>query len=502
MGVWTHQQCDEEGEGLQISFVDTPGYVCSPRYDLHRRMNSKALKWGGAGSSSKAPEVVPEGEELYDGEDNDADPGVDLVIIVDDVWRVSKGLKEEAESEANDDNFEAMVDGGGDEGTSFNSKARMNVNDLKELRIFEKFISKVAPLSSPEGTGSSSGINSSSSASARKSKVIVLINKCDTLLPPQVPQGNKYQSNNSTSASSSNTVLLDSLRYWRKTLPDSLAILPVSLNDGKGVKFFTDYVFSNGVKSLNQVLPVRSEEEESASEEVEELFPFGLFPEMFPSSPPPSATASSDVPLFPPGPWLYDPEYLTDKSERFIAQEMVRAEIFDLYGKEIPYEVDVRVEGFTELEEEEEDEEEKEEEGEDATEQEDANDDDDDDEEEEENENFEKDNRSLINEYLKKGVAIKKGASPTKYPLPTTTTNGITSRASNPQSNTKRKDVRFLSCKIVCSRESLKPIVIGAGGRKLKQLGIAAREKLEQFFGTKIMLNLRVTVDKNWRTSV
>jgi GTP-binding protein Era len=52
---------------------------------------------------------------------------------------------------------------------------------------------------------------------------------------------------------------------------------------------------------------------------------------------------------------------------------------------------------------------------------------------------------------------------------------------------------------ILVERESQKPIIIGKGGRLLKEIGTAAREELERFFGRKIYLDLHVKVEKGWR---
>jgi GTP-binding protein Era len=47
-------------------------------------------------------------------------------------------------------------------------------------------------------------------------------------------------------------------------------------------------------------------------------------------------------------------------------------------------------------------------------------------------------------------------------------------------------------------RDSQKAIVIGRDGKKLKEIGQAARREIERFFGTKVYLNLFVRVEKNW----
>ena len=52
---------------------------------------------------------------------------------------------------------------------------------------------------------------------------------------------------------------------------------------------------------------------------------------------------------------------------------------------------------------------------------------------------------------------------------------------------------------IFVERDSQKGIIIGRGGTKLKQVGIEARKDIEQFFGKKVMLELYVKVEKDWR---
>jgi GTP-binding protein Era len=56
-----------------------------------------------------------------------------------------------------------------------------------------------------------------------------------------------------------------------------------------------------------------------------------------------------------------------------------------------------------------------------------------------------------------------------------------------------------LYCTILVDRESQKPIVIGKGGSMVKRIGVAAREDLERFFGTRVYLDLQVKVRSDWR---
>jgi GTPase len=56
-----------------------------------------------------------------------------------------------------------------------------------------------------------------------------------------------------------------------------------------------------------------------------------------------------------------------------------------------------------------------------------------------------------------------------------------------------------LYCTILVERESQKPIVVGKGGSMIKAIGTAARLGLEEHFGQKVFLDLRVKVKSEWR---
>ena len=57
-------------------------------------------------------------------------------------------------------------------------------------------------------------------------------------------------------------------------------------------------------------------------------------------------------------------------------------------------------------------------------------------------------------------------------------------------------DVRAI---IYVERDSQKGIVIGKGGSRLKEVGTTARRQIERLLGTKVFLELRVKVAKNWQ---
>jgi GTPase len=52
---------------------------------------------------------------------------------------------------------------------------------------------------------------------------------------------------------------------------------------------------------------------------------------------------------------------------------------------------------------------------------------------------------------------------------------------------------------ILVDRESQKPIVVGKAGAMIKKIGTAARHELEQYFGSRVFLDLHVKVKSEWR---
>ena len=56
-----------------------------------------------------------------------------------------------------------------------------------------------------------------------------------------------------------------------------------------------------------------------------------------------------------------------------------------------------------------------------------------------------------------------------------------------------------LSCSVLVERDSQKGIVIGKGGRMLREIGTRARLELERMLGARVFLDLRVRVLKDWQ---
>jgi GTP-binding protein Era len=63
----------------------------------------------------------------------------------------------------------------------------------------------------------------------------------------------------------------------------------------------------------------------------------------------------------------------------------------------------------------------------------------------------------------------------------------------------EEKDILRIRAIIHVARDSQKGIVIGHRGEKLKKTGTDARRDMEDFFGTKVFLELHVKVTKDWR---
>ena len=142
--------------------------------------------------------------------------------------------------------------------------------------------------------------------------------------------------------------------------------------------------------------------------------------------------------ILPLGPPLYHPDFFTDRTDRFCASELIRETLFQSLGKELPYCCEVRVETFDE-------------------------------------------SRRYIDE--EDDVIDDERHS----------------SSSSSSSSSKKNAMIRIGATILVERDSQKGIVVGKGGTKIKDVGVAARKKLEEFYGIKVFLDLRVKVDKNWR---
>ncbi len=62
----------------------------------------------------------------------------------------------------------------------------------------------------------------------------------------------------------------------------------------------------------------------------------------------------------------------------------------------------------------------------------------------------------------------------------------------------EKKDMFVISARILTDEERYKKLIIGAGGKRIKEIGQMARRELEQALNKKVYLELEVEVDKHW----
>lgn len=63
----------------------------------------------------------------------------------------------------------------------------------------------------------------------------------------------------------------------------------------------------------------------------------------------------------------------------------------------------------------------------------------------------------------------------------------------------EKTDIVNILVDIIVDRDSIKKIVIGKNGNRLKKVGILAREEIEKMVGKKVYLELYVKILKNWK---
>ncbi len=63
----------------------------------------------------------------------------------------------------------------------------------------------------------------------------------------------------------------------------------------------------------------------------------------------------------------------------------------------------------------------------------------------------------------------------------------------------RKKDALIINACVIVDRDSLKKIIIGHNGSKIKDIGTKARKDIEQFVGKKVFLDIYVKTIKKWR---
>ncbi len=62
----------------------------------------------------------------------------------------------------------------------------------------------------------------------------------------------------------------------------------------------------------------------------------------------------------------------------------------------------------------------------------------------------------------------------------------------------EKEDIFVITARILTDEERYKKLIIGAGGKRIKEIGQMARRELEQALAKKVYLELEVVVDKHW----
>ena len=134
--------------------------------------------------------------------------------------------------------------------------------------------------------------------------------------------------------------------------------------------------------------------------------------------------------------WLYEEDALTDRSDRFLASEIIREKLFRLTGDELPYTSTVVIDKFEEID------------------------------------------------------GPQDAASQRPPPKGDAAASGGRAR---PHGNLRR-----IAATIIVERDGHKGMIIGEGGERLKRIGSEARQELEHLMQAKVFLELWVAVRSGW----
>ena len=291
--------------------------------------------------------------------------------------------------------------------------------------------------------------------------VIVCVNKVDLVTTATTAASSSSSGNNDINTP---TRAAYTIQKWRSMLPNAFAILPTCASNGPndvGVVALRSILLANevdmnidvgaSIRALGRPVPGMFPINNHDSDAIATTTTMPILK---------SSSLSFDErckEIIPIGPPLYHSDFFTDRTDRFCASELIRGVLFTSLGKELPYCCEVRVETF--------DESRRYVDNDDGANSEDY--DDDDDKDNDKDDNINNNNDDII-------------------------------------SNTKKNKAGLIriGATILVERDSQKGIVVGKGGIKIRDVGIAARKKLQDFFGCKVILDLRVKVDKNWRNDV
>ncbi len=63
----------------------------------------------------------------------------------------------------------------------------------------------------------------------------------------------------------------------------------------------------------------------------------------------------------------------------------------------------------------------------------------------------------------------------------------------------RERGLVYVRAAIYVERDSQRPIIVGEGGRRIKEIGTQARQEIQALLGSPVYLDLTVKVRKHWR---
>jgi len=101
------------------------------------------------------------------------------------------------------------------------------------------------------------------------------------------------------------------------------------------------------------------------------------------------------------------------------------------------------------------------------------------------------DSKTFIAELIREKVFLR-----TRKEVPYTTTVIV--------DNIKERDEKltYIKARVITTDDTYKKMLIGTGGRRIKEIGTMARKELETATNKKIYLDLTVEVNKHWVTTL
>ena len=169
----------------------------------------------------------------------------------------------------------------------------------------------------------------------------------------------------------------------------------------------------------------------------------------------------SKLPEQPP---IFPKNQITDVSEKFMISELIREKIFHLTNQEVPYSIAVEVEHMVERGSQEEREEDIPSHQTEGTSEEDVQ-------AEIEKQQVQQSNQSMIDAFLNQPTVVEEE---------------------------NKRNLIDIFVRVWVERDSQKGIVIGKGGTRLKEIATRAREDIERMLGTKVFMNIQVSVLSKW----